>query len=158
MADAVFVGHHGLPVSTAGRAVSSSPWRRAREFRWCTWEAKSSAAVLAALFSLEPVVCGPSSLPPPSQLLLYFPVSWAHVVSWARVVGPVLSVPLTPPSLSSCRRAAESAQTGRRGRDHLPQERQRAGERCLGLPAHTDCDQPLFQVSVLMVGAPAPQS
>lgn len=66
-------------------------------------------------------------------------------------------VPLTPPSLSSYRGAAEPAQTGRRGRDHLPQERQRAGERCLGLPAHPDCDQPLFQVSVLIGGAPSPE-
>uniref|UniRef100_A0A5F8A3K0 Multifunctional ROCO family signaling regulator 1 n=1 Tax=Macaca mulatta TaxID=9544 RepID=A0A5F8A3K0_MACMU len=40
---------------------------------------------------------------------------------------------------------AESAQTRRSGRDHLPQERQRASECCLGLPTHADCDQPLFQ-------------
>ena len=60
-------------------------------------------------------------------------------------------------SLSACRGVAESAQTRRSGRDHLPQERQRASECCLGLPTHTNCDQPVFQVSSDPV-APVPHS
>ncbi|NP_001351188.1 malignant fibrous histiocytoma-amplified sequence 1 homolog isoform 2 [Mus musculus] len=43
------------------------------------------------------------------------------------------------------RGVAEPAQARRGGRDHLPQEWQRASECGFGLPTYTDCDQPLFQ-------------
>lgn len=48
---------------------------------------------------------------------------------------------------SLCRGVAEPAQARRGGRDHLPQEWQRASECGFGLPTYTNCDQPLFQVS-----------
>ena len=56
-------------------------------------------------------------------------------------------MPLETVPQSTCfpRGVAESAQARRGGRDHLPQEWQRASDCGLGLSNYSDCDQPLFQ-------------
>lgn len=86
-------------------------------------------------------------------------LGWYPVSRFSQELSYKLYIPcsLTHVSLSACRGVAESAQTRGSGRDHLPQERQRASECCLGLPTHTNCDQPVFQVSSDPI-APVPHS
>lgn len=119
--------------------------------QWCRWasESRASSALVAHLFS-DSTVCRPfpsSSLPALLRASSTPSLRWPHF--WRQI--SLMHVSL------SCRGVAESAQTRRRGRDHLPQEWQRASECCLGLPTHTDCDQPMFQVSS-EPAAPVPHS
>lgn len=110
-----------------------------RSLWWCRWEfgqcewGQSQCCCSGCTFILR-IHCLWS--------LLTFPSPYLPIRKLAPSSGPINAF-----FSLSCRGAAESAQTRRSGRDHLPQEWQWASERCLGLPTYTDCDQPLFQVS-----------